>query len=161
MYRDIYLITDCNCPLLQHESSFFDDIRIDLCLVCISDIFEDLVSPTVAATHFLSRACAKRKGTLDPVMAVCIQILDTPQEQRQPSQKDGALHVIGQVAETLLTVRMFKLFVFTTKPPICSSEYSRPHPRLCPAIIGHTPDSALTPTVFIPILSEKEVFNSA
>lgn len=69
-----------------------------------TDIFEDLVSPTVAATHFLSRACAKRKGTLDPIMAICVQILDTPTGQRDPSKKDGALHVIGQVAETLLKV---------------------------------------------------------
>lgn len=62
------------------------------------------MSPTVAATHFLSRACGKRKGVLDPVMGVCIQILDLPPDQRDPSKKDGALHVIGQVAETLTKV---------------------------------------------------------
>ena len=69
-----------------------------------ADIFEDLVSPTVAAVHFLARACAKRKDTLDPVMEACVKILNIPAQQREPSKKDGALHVIGQVAETLLKV---------------------------------------------------------
>ncbi len=70
----------------------------------LSDIFEDLVSPTVAAISFLARACEKRKGVLDPVMALCIQILDTPPSQRDPSKKDGALHVIGQVSTSLTKV---------------------------------------------------------
>lgn len=56
----------------------------------------------MAATNFLSQACDKRKGTLDPVMAACVAVLDTPPNQRDPSKKDGALHVIGQVAETLM-----------------------------------------------------------
>ena len=75
-----------------------------MCACYPTDIFEDLVSPTVAATHFLSRACTKRKGTLDPVMEMCVKILNLPAEQRDPSKKDGALHVIGQVAETLTKV---------------------------------------------------------
>ena len=37
-------------------------------------------------------------------METCVKILNTPAEQRDPSKKDGALHVIGQVAETLLKV---------------------------------------------------------
>lgn len=77
---------------------------MELLTISRADIFEDLVSPMVAATHFLARACAKRKGTLDPVMGVCVSILDTPAEQRDPSRKDGALHVVGQVAETLIKV---------------------------------------------------------
>ena len=37
-------------------------------------------------------------------MGMCVQILDLPADQRDPSRKDGALHVIGQVAETLIKV---------------------------------------------------------
>ena len=37
-------------------------------------------------------------------MASCIRILDLPPEQRDPNKKDGALHVVGEVAETLLKV---------------------------------------------------------
>ena len=69
-----------------------------------TDIFEDLVSPAFSATEFFVQACSKRKGTLDPVMGVCVQILDTPAGERDPSKKDGALYVIGKVAETLMKV---------------------------------------------------------
>ena len=72
----------------------------------LADIFEDLISPTVAATSFLARACEKRKVILDPVMSLCIQVLDTPTNQRDPSKKDGALHVIGQVSSALIRVTL-------------------------------------------------------
>eukprot|EP00731_Ephydatia_muelleri_P006488 Em0003g736a len=72
------------------------------------DIFEDLVSPLVAAQHFLTNCCAKRKNILDPVMAYCVHILDTPAEQRDPTRKDGALHVVGSVADILLKKKMYK-----------------------------------------------------
>ncbi len=41
---------------------------------------------------------------LDPVMAYCVHILDTPAEHRDPRKKDGALHVIGSVSEVLMKV---------------------------------------------------------
>ena len=69
-----------------------------------ADIFEDLVSPMVAAQHFLTRACAKRKNVLEPVMVFCVQILSLPPDQRDPRRKDGALHVIGSMAEVLMKV---------------------------------------------------------
>lgn len=70
----------------------------------LADIFEDLLSPLVAAQHFLANACSKRKAVLDPVMAFCVQVLGLPPEQRDPTKKDGALHVIGQVSEILMKV---------------------------------------------------------
>ena len=79
-------------------------ILVEFNLCFIADIFEDLVSPLVAGQHFLTRACSKRKGILDPVMAYCVQILNIPADQRDPRKKDGALHVIGSVAEVLITV---------------------------------------------------------
>ena len=70
----------------------------------LTDIFEDLISPLVAAQHFLSRACTKRKNVLDPVMAFCVQVMGLPEDQRDPTKKDGALHVIGSVSEVLMKV---------------------------------------------------------
>jgi len=72
------------------------------------DIFEDLVSPMVAAQHFLTRACAKRKNVLEPVMVFCVQILSLPPDQRDPRRKDGALHVIGSMAEVLMKKKQYK-----------------------------------------------------
>ena len=66
------------------------------------DVFEDLVSPLIAAQHFIIQACTKRKGVLDPVLAFCISILQTPPEQRDCRKKDGALHVLGSVYEVLM-----------------------------------------------------------
>jgi hypothetical protein len=65
-------------------------------------VFEDLVSPLIAAQHFITQACTKRKGVLDPVLAFCISILQTPPEQRDCRKKDGALHVLGSVYEVLM-----------------------------------------------------------
>ena len=68
----------------------------------LPDIFEDLVSPVVAAQSFLATACQKRRNTLDPVMAFCNQVLNGERDARK---KDGVLNVIGQVAETLMKVQ--------------------------------------------------------
>lgn len=37
-------------------------------------------------------------------MAFCVQVLSLPPNQRDPTKKDGALHVIGQVADILMKV---------------------------------------------------------
>jgi len=73
-------------------------------IVLIKDIFEDLLSPVVSAQNFLATACMKRKAVLDPVMGYCVGMLNQPAEQRGPRKKDGALNVIGQVAEVLMKV---------------------------------------------------------
>ena len=70
-----------------------------------ADIFEDFVSPVAAAATLLHTAVKKRKQVLDPTMAFCVRILNTPAEQRDPRQKDGALHMIGTLADILLKVR--------------------------------------------------------
>jgi hypothetical protein len=66
------------------------------------DMFEDMVSPVIAAQNLLTMACTKRKAVLDPVLAFCISILQQPPEQRDSRKKDGALHVLGSVYETLM-----------------------------------------------------------
>ena len=41
-------------------------------------------------------------------MNFCVQILNTPVENRDPRQKDGVLHMIGALSEILLKVCFFK-----------------------------------------------------
>lgn len=70
------------------------------------DIFEDYASPTTAAQTLLYTAAKKRKEVLPKMMAFCYQILTDL--NFDPRKKDGALHVIGSLAEILLKKSLFK-----------------------------------------------------
>ncbi|XP_004755763.1 importin-8 isoform X3 [Mustela putorius furo] len=70
------------------------------------DIFEDYASPTTAAQTLLYTAAKKRKEVLPKMMAFCYQILTDP--NFDPRKKDGALHVIGSLADILLKKTLFK-----------------------------------------------------
>lgn len=72
-----------------------------------TDIFEDFVSPVTAAATLLHTAVSKRKQVLDPTMVFCVHLLNMPAENRDPRQKDGALHMIGTLADVLLKVCVF------------------------------------------------------
>ncbi|EMP28541.1 Importin-8 [Chelonia mydas] len=64
------------------------------------DVFEDYASPTTAAQNLLYTAAKKRKEVLPKMMAFCYQILTEP--NIDPRKKDGALHVMGSLADILL-----------------------------------------------------------
>ncbi|XP_051818743.1 importin-8 isoform X2 [Antechinus flavipes] len=64
------------------------------------DVFEDYASPTTAAQNLLYTAAKKRKEVLPKMMSFCYQILTEP--NFDPRKKDGALHVIGSLADILL-----------------------------------------------------------
>ncbi|XP_063677673.1 importin-7-like [Bolinopsis microptera] len=66
------------------------------------DIFEDYVSPVTAALNLLEEVVTKRKNMLNPLLIWAAQILGMPPEQYNPRVKDGAMHLIGAVAEKLL-----------------------------------------------------------
>ena len=70
------------------------------------DIFEDFVSPSTAAQTLLHSVCSKRKTVLDPIMQVLMKILLTP--ECSPAQKDGALHMIGSLADILVKRKTYK-----------------------------------------------------
>ncbi|KAF6119171.1 importin 8 [Phyllostomus discolor] len=70
------------------------------------DIFEDYASPTIAAQTLLYTAAKKRKEVLPKMMTFCYQILTDP--NFDPRKKDGALHVIGSLADILLKKSLFK-----------------------------------------------------
>ncbi|XP_034333218.1 importin-7 isoform X1 [Magallana gigas] len=64
------------------------------------DVFEDFLSPVIAAQTLFYSAASKRKEVLQKAMGFCMQVLTQPQVD--PRQKDGALHMIGAVAEVIL-----------------------------------------------------------
>ena len=68
----------------------------------IADVFEDFLSPVIAAQTLFYSAASKRKEVLQKSVGFCMQILTQP--DTDPRQKDGALHMIGAVAEVLLKV---------------------------------------------------------
>ncbi|KAK3603195.1 hypothetical protein CHS0354_036118, partial [Potamilus streckersoni] len=70
------------------------------------DVFEDFLSPVIAAQTLFYSAASKRKEVLQKAMGFCMQILT--QNSVNPQQKDGALHMIGAVAEVLLKRKIYK-----------------------------------------------------
>ncbi|XP_075439514.1 importin-8-like isoform X2 [Ascaphus truei] len=70
------------------------------------DVFEDYVSPSSAAQNLLYTASKKRKEVLPKMMAFCYQILAA--SSVDPRKKDGALHVVGSLAEILLKKSVYK-----------------------------------------------------
>lgn len=69
-------------------------------------MFEDFVSPVTAAQTLLHSACKKRKDMLQQTMMMLTQVLNNP--ATEPSQKDGALHMVGTLADILLKKKVFK-----------------------------------------------------
>ncbi|CAM9462061.1 importin-7-like [Lampetra fluviatilis] len=97
------------------------------------DVFEDFISPTTAAQTLLYSAASKRKGVLEKTMGFCHQLLTNPASD--PRRKDGALHIIGSLAEVLLKKKQYKgqlemmlqSFVF----PLFSCELGYMRARAC------------------------------
>ncbi|KAF7491892.1 Importin-7 [Sarcoptes scabiei] len=70
------------------------------------DFFEDYVSPVSAAQQFLSTCCKKRKDMLKDSIAFAIQILNSTNSL--PTYKDGALNMLGSVADIMLKKKIYK-----------------------------------------------------
>ena len=64
------------------------------------------MSPVTAAQTLLHSACKKRKEMLQKTMNLLLQIIQT--SGTTPSQKDGALHMIGTMADILLKKPVYK-----------------------------------------------------
>jgi hypothetical protein len=69
------------------------------------DCWEELHSPASAAIKFIN-AATKRKGVLQPILEFVISKLDDPTSD--PRDIDGALHVIGSLAEFLCSDKRYK-----------------------------------------------------
>ncbi|CAG9857750.1 unnamed protein product [Phyllotreta striolata] len=70
------------------------------------DVFEDFVSPVTAAQTLLHSSCRKRKEMLQKTMVMLTQVLTN--NATEPAQKDGALHMIGTLADILLRKKMYR-----------------------------------------------------
>uniref|UniRef100_A0A8C1LNZ9 Importin 8 n=1 Tax=Cyprinus carpio TaxID=7962 RepID=A0A8C1LNZ9_CYPCA len=70
------------------------------------NMYDDHVSPATAAQTLLCTAARKRKEVLPQMMEFCHQILMDP--NADPRRKDGALHVIGALAQPLLKKRVYR-----------------------------------------------------
>ncbi|XP_051976634.1 importin-8-like [Xyrauchen texanus] len=71
-----------------------------------ADIYDDHVFPATAAQTLLCKAARKKKEVLPQMMEFCHQILIDP--NADPRRKDGALHVIGTLAQSLLKKRVYR-----------------------------------------------------
>eukprot|EP00088_Acartia_fossae_P059408 TRINITY_DN7049_c0_g1_i5.p1 TRINITY_DN7049_c0_g1~~TRINITY_DN7049_c0_g1_i5.p1 ORF type:complete len:1055 (-),score=320.46 TRINITY_DN7049_c0_g1_i5:228-3392(-) len=104
----LQIIQDIVFPLMSYseqdaelwDTDPYEYIRIKF------DIFEDFVSPVTAAQSLLHSACKKRKEMLQKTMNLLLQIIQAP--GTNPSQKDGALHMIGTMADILLKKPVYK-----------------------------------------------------
>lgn len=70
------------------------------------DVFEDFVSPVSAAQTLLHSACKKRKDMLEKTMLMLTQVLNNP--ATEPPQKDGALRMVGSLADILLKKKLYR-----------------------------------------------------
>ncbi|XP_068142883.1 importin-7 [Drosophila tropicalis] len=82
------------------ESDPYEYIRLKF------DIFEDYATPVPAAQSLLHSACKKRKGILPKAMSTIMQVITSPNADNK--QKDGALHMIGTLAELLLKKTLYR-----------------------------------------------------
>ena len=69
-------------------------------------------SPSATAKSYLKEACKKRKNVLADVINFLNEILNMDPSQRNPRQKDGALHVLGSLADLLAKVIVYNHFLF-------------------------------------------------
>ncbi|CAG5081080.1 Similar to Ipo7: Importin-7 (Mus musculus) [Cotesia congregata] len=121
------IIRDVLFPILSYSASdeelFTNDpyeyIRLKF------DIFEDFVSPVTAAQTLLHSACKKRKEMLQKTVQFCIEVLTNP--TADPRQKDGALHMIGSLADVLLKKNLYKEQMDKMLMSYVLPEFSSPH----------------------------------
>lgn len=72
----------------------------------LADVFEDYVTPVPAAQSLFHSCSKKRKGILPKTMQFIMQIITTPNVDAK--QKDGALHMVGTLADVLLRKKMYR-----------------------------------------------------
>lgn len=63
-------------------------------------------SAVLCGEQLLNAMCKKRKGVLSRCVSLVTQILNEPNST--PQQKDGALHMIGAIADVLLKKDLYK-----------------------------------------------------
>merc|ERR1719460_25496 len=126
----LQILQDIVFPLMSYSESDaelwdtdpYEYIRIKF------DIFEDFVSPVTATQTLLHSACKKRKEMLQKTMNMLLSIIQT--NGTTPSQKDGALHMIGTMADILLKKPIYKEQMEKFLVEIVFPEFNSPHGHL-------------------------------
>lgn len=70
------------------------------------DVFEDYATPVPSAQSLFHAVSKKRKGILPKTMQFIMSIVTSP--NADASQKDGALHMIGTLADVLLKKKIYR-----------------------------------------------------
>lgn len=70
------------------------------------DPLADYISPVAAAQKLLHTCCARRKDMLQKILAFVVQVLNDG--NAEPQMKDGALHIVGSIANILLKKKMYQ-----------------------------------------------------
>lgn len=89
------------------------------------DIFEDFISPVTAAQTLLHSACKKRKGMLQKTMHFVMEVLTAA--NTDPKHKDGALYMVGTLADILLKKPAYKDQMDKLICQYVFPEFSSPH----------------------------------
>ncbi|XP_076310776.1 importin-7 msk isoform X2 [Tachypleus tridentatus] len=89
------------------------------------DVFEDFISPVIAAQTLFHSAVKKRKDMLQKAMGFVLSILTNPTSS--PRQKDGAMHMVGTVADILLKKKFYKDQMENMLVMYVFPEFSSPH----------------------------------
>ncbi|XP_055706961.1 importin-7 isoform X2 [Phlebotomus papatasi] len=123
----VVLIQDVIFPIMSYtdadqelwETDPYEYIRVKF------DVFEDFGFPVPAAQAFLLTSCKKRKGILQKTMQIVMEVLTHPNSDSK--QKDGALHIVGTLAEVLLKKKMFREQMETLLTNYVFPEFGSPH----------------------------------
>lgn len=102
------IIQEVLFPLLCHSSAdeeLWETDPLEYIRVTY-DSFEDLLSHKTAAQNLLHSACQKRKQILPKTVQFLMQVLQNPASE--PRQKDGALCMIGAIADILFKKELYK-----------------------------------------------------
>lgn len=121
------IIRDVLFPILSYSaadeelwnSDPYEYIRVKF------DIFEDFVSPVTAAQNLLHSVCKKRKDMLQKTMQFCVEVLTSP--NADPRQKDGALHMVGSLADVLFKKKLYREQMDEMLLQYVFPEFNSPH----------------------------------
>lgn len=131
----IEIIFPLMCHSEEDESLWIDDpqeyIRMKY------DIFEDSLyfSPNAAGKAYLKETVKKRKNILQPVIEHVNQIFNLDAASCDSKLKDGALHVVGTLVETLIKKKQYKNhlegLLLNNVLPECQSTHGYLRARAC------------------------------
>ncbi|XP_067928154.1 importin-7-like [Watersipora subatra] len=94
------------------------------------DVFEEFLSPSMAAQGLLHNAASKRKQVLNNTVEFCMQVLTGQKGAVTPKQKDGILHILGALGKLLLKKDVYKNQVETLLTTYVYPEFKSEHPFL-------------------------------